>query len=226
MRALLLMFVMLTFGVTNSQTTDGLYFNFNCGYELRLERKAAIENLGNTEVFALFTTQPGNENNQDSSITTIINKGNIADVVVTPSYIEDWDEFVFQAHLIIITSKINGFIAANAAAAKAAAAKANEDAFDAAFDSNTATSTLDREIELENLSRDGVFVEITYPSWGGFKEEYKDADGITFLDADGDEQEIRYHNSDLEDLSDADYTLWYNTTVTKVKDLVQRLINN
>ena len=125
---------------------------------------------------------------------------------------------VFTNYVNIVENEVKTIIAA--------ALKANEDAFDAAFDSNTATSTLDREIELENLSRDGVFVEITYPSWGGFKEEYKDANGITFLDADGDEQEIRYHNSDLEDLSDADYTLWYNTTVTKVKDLVQRLINN
>ena len=226
MRALLLMFVMLTFGVTNSQTTNGLYFNFNCGYELRLERKAAIENLGNTEVFALFTTQPGNENNQDSSITTIINKGNIADVIVTPSYIEDWDEFVFQAHLIIITSKINGFIAANAAAAKAAATEANEDAFDAAFDSNTATSTLDREIELEGLSRDGIEAIVTILSQG-FIIEFHDANGlITILDQDGDPVEQKFETYANLDVVTGYGQYTYNNAVTKIRDLVRDLIIN
>ena len=100
---------------------------------------------------------------------------------------------------------------------------ANAAAYDAALNSNTATSTLDREIELEDLSRDGVFLEITFPSWGGYQEKYVDVDGNSILDAEGDPQTFVY-NLELDSVLDYDTT--FNNAVTRVKDLVHALINN
>ena len=86
-------------------------------YLSRLIRKAAIEDLGNTEAYALFSVQPGSGGNQDSSITTIFSRsldgsiGFSGNPIVTPSYIEDWDESVFQAHLLIIGSRLRSALA-------------------------------------------------------------------------------------------------------------------
>ena len=106
---------------------------------------------------------------------------------------------------------------------KSIALAANETAYSAALDSNTATSTLDREIELEDLSRDGVFLEITFPSWGGYQEKYVDVDGNSILDAEGDPQTFVYAK-ELDSISD--YDTAFNNAVTKIRDLVKDLINN
>ena len=126
-------------------------------------------------------------------------------------------QFVFYRNLV--QTELDSI----AAAALVAANEANEAAYTAALDSNTATSTLGREIELEELSRDGVFLEITFPSWGGYQEKYVDADGNSILDAEGDPQTFVY-NPELDSVPDYDTT--FNKAVGRVRDLVHNLINN
>ena len=109
---------------------------------------------------------------------------------------------------------------------KAAALKANEDAFDAALNSNTATSTLGREIELEDLSRDGIEAIVTILSQG-FVIEFHDANGlITILDQDGDPVEQKFETWANLDVVTGYGQYTYNNAVTKIRDLVRDLIIN
>ena len=109
--------------------------------------------------------------------------------------------------------------------ARIAANTANEVAFNAAYDANTATSNDGRETELEGLSRDGIFVIVTLDS-PGYTLEFHDANGlITLTDNDGDpDPQKSLSLTDLDSISD--YTSVYNTAVTKVRDLVRDLIIN
>ena len=106
---------------------------------------------------------------------------------------------------------------------KSIALAANETAYSAALDSNTASSSEDREIELEGLSRDGVVVKITLQS-PGYDLEFNDADGNNILDSDGDPLKYAY-GTNLDSVSDYGTSV-YNNAVTKVRDLVKDLINN
>ena len=68
MRALLLMFVMLTSSITIAQ--DGLFLVFDCDRPLRLERIADIEALGDSDVFARVAVT----SNPKTTTTSIFNK--------------------------------------------------------------------------------------------------------------------------------------------------------
>ena len=115
MRALLLMFVMLTSSITLAQ--EGLYLNFDCDYPLRLERQASFEDLSTDEVIVYVTFQPGGESNSDSTIFTVSSNGTVVHETIIPSYIEDWDVSIIPTYLTIIGGHVNSAIAANAAAA-------------------------------------------------------------------------------------------------------------
>ena len=133
---------------------------------------------------------------------------------------------LFQIVWAPLISTVEAEVANIAAAALVAANEANEAEFDDAFNSNTATSTLDRETELEGLSRDGIFVKIVYPFTTGFAIEYHDINGlITLTDNDGDpDPQVFNFGEDLDSLSN--YGEMYNNVVTRVRDLVEDLINN
>ena len=298
------MFVMLLGSFTYAQT-DGNNFDFSCiDYaQLRADRVADVEALGNTEVFALLAIQ------EDPAETTtiIFNKQLTAYVNTVYSHIERWEQSDYDAYLTDLEGRVYSQILRNerivileeaftlystatvsislidasdgsgdailfdggaysvdfkfsaliedlpsttlspyhfqalwptlianvqdelnriAEAALIAANEANEAAYTTALDSNTATSTLDREIELEELSRDGIYVKIVFPYTTGYTIEYHDDNGlITLTDNDGDpDPQIFNFGTDLDSISD--YDTAFNNAVTKVRDLVHTLINN
>ena len=86
MRALLLMFVMLTSSITIAQ--DGLYLVFDCDRPLRLERIADIEALGDSDVFARVAVT----SNPKTTTTSIFNKYAFAYNKSEEGHLEDWDE--------------------------------------------------------------------------------------------------------------------------------------
>ena len=86
MRALLLMFVMLTSSITIAQ--DGLYLVFDCDRPLRLERIAEIEALGDSDVFARVAVT----SNPKTTTTSIFNKYAFAYNKSEEGHLEDWDE--------------------------------------------------------------------------------------------------------------------------------------
>ena len=89
MRALLLMFVMLTSSITIAQ--DGLYLVFDCDRPLRLERIAEIEALGNSDVFARVAVT----SNPKTTTTSIFDFGVVGLFIYndsTEGHLEDWDE--------------------------------------------------------------------------------------------------------------------------------------
>ena len=100
MRALLLMFVMLTSSITIAQ--EGLYLNFDCDYPLRLERVSKVQTLGNTEVFATVSVS----SDPNTTVTSIFSNYNFIYNDVVDSHIEDWDSNVFNTYLINIENKI------------------------------------------------------------------------------------------------------------------------
>ena len=294
------MFVMLLGSFTYAQT-----FDFTCidYVQLRADRVADVEALGNTDVFALLAIQ------EDPAETTtiIFNKQLTAYVDVVYSHIERWEQSDYDAYLTDLEGKVYSQILRNerivileeafvqystatvnislidaadgsgdailfdggaysvdfkfsalienlpsttlspyhfqalwptlisnvqdeldriAAAALVAANEANEAAYTNALDSNTATSTLDRETELEELSRDGIYIKVVFPYSTGYTIEYHDANGlITLTDNDGDpDPQIFNFGTDLDSISD--YDTAFNNAVTKVRDLVKDLINN
>ena len=290
MRALLLMFVMLTFSMTKAQ--EGLYFNLDCDYPLRLERQGDVQALGDYYVFATVAVT----SNPKTTTTALFNRTNPLFFVYQDSaegHIEDWDEtttyadyfqdlsnrvdaqLVRNERLIILEAAFNQYstdavsislisdangndvvlfdggaysrtlpfnalienlpylesfilqFANNVSLVeielKSIALQANETAYNAALDSNTASSSEDREIELEGLSRDGVVVKITLQS-PGYDLEFNDADGNNILDSDGDPLKYAY-GTNLDSVSDYGTSV-YNNAVTKVRDLVKDLINN
>ena len=277
---------MLTFGITSAQ--DGLYFNYDCDYPLRLERQAEIQSLGDFYVFVTVAVT----SNPKTTTTAVFNRTNPAIFVYTDStegHLEDWDEtttyadyfqdlsnrvnaqLVRNERLIILeaaftqystdivsvslTSDANGdailfdggvysrtlsFSALLEDAPSTSlspfffstlwppfisnvANEVNEFAYNAALDSNTASSSEDREVELEDLSRNGVFVKVTLQS-PGYDLEFNDADGNNILDSDGDPLKYAY-GTNLDSVSDYGTSV-YNNAVTKVRDLVKDLINN
>ena len=294
------MFVMLLGSFTYAQT-----FDFDCidYVQLRAERVADVEALGNTEVFALLAIQ------EDPAETTtiIFNKQLTTYVNTVYSHIERWEQSDYDTYLTDLEGKVYSQILRNerivileeafafystatvsislidasdgsgdailfdggaysvdfkfnaliedlpsttlstyyfqalwptlignvqdeldriAAAALVAANEANEIAYTNALDSNTATSTLDREIELEDLSRDGIYIKVVFPYTTGYTIEYHDANGlITLTDNDGDpDPQIFNFGTDLDSISD--YDTAFNNAVTKIRDLVHALINN
>ena len=292
MRALLLMFVMLTFSMTKAQ--DGLYFNLDCDYPLRLERQGDVQALGNFNVFATVAVT----SNPKTTTTALFNRTNPLLFVYQDSaegHIEDWDETTTYADYLqdlsdrvdaqlvrnqriiqledgflgYVTSTVNLSLISDTsgndavlfdggvysrtfpfntlleniseyaldayistfgtyvdlveAELKNIALAANEAAYNAALDSNTASSSEDREIELEGLSRDGVVVKITLQS-PGYDLEFNDANGNNILDSDGDPLKYAF-GTNLDSVSDYGTSV-YNNAVTKVRDLVEDLINN
>ena len=298
------MFVMLLGSFTYAQT-DGDNFDFSCidYVQLRANRIADVEALGNTEVFALLAIQ------EDPAETTtiIFNKQLTTYVNTVYSHIERWEQSDYDTYLTDLEGKVYSQILRNerivileeafalystatvsislidaydgsgdailfdggaysvdfkfnaliedlpsttlntyyfqalwpvlignvqdeldriAAAALVAANEANEAAYTAALDSNTATSTLNREIELEELSRDGIYIKVVFPYATGYTIEYHDANGlITLTDNDGDpDPQIFNFGTDLDSISD--YDTAFNNAVTKIRDLVKDLINN
>ena len=137
-----------------------------------------------------------------------------------------FDSFSLQTRFTTYINVVQDELDRIAAAALIAANEANETAYTAALDSNTATSTLNREIELEELSRDGIYVKIVFPYTTGYTIEYHDDNGlITLTDNDGDpDPQIFNFGTDLDSISD--YDTAFNNAVTKVRDLVHALINN
>ena len=134
--------------------------------------------------------------------------------------------YYFQALWPTLISNVQDELDRIAAAALVAANEANEAAYTDALDSNTATSTLDRETELEGLSRDGIYIKVVFPYSTGYTIEYHDANGlITLIDNDGDpDPQIFNFGTDLDSISD--YDTAFNNAVTKIRDLVHTLINN
>ena len=304
------MFVMLLGSFTYAQT-DGNNFDFSCidYVQLRADRVADVEALGNTEVFALLAIQ------EDPAETTtiIFNKQLTAYVNTVYSHIERWEQSDYDTYLTDLEGKVYSQMLRNerivileeafdlhstatvsislidasdgsgdailfdggdfafdwkllnlienlptitfdqyylqtrfntyisvvqdelnriAAAAKTAALEANETTYEAALDSNTATSTLDRETELEGLSRDGIFVLVSTPGYNGtsgYIVEYHNENGlIHYTYEDGgityNDSHIYPSNTDLDSITD--YDTFYNNQVTLVRDLVKGLINN
>ena len=308
------MFVMLLGSFTYAQT-----FEFDCiDYaQLRIDRVADVEGLGTTEVYALLAFQPASGTNSDTTATIIVNGINLIDYDISPSFIEYWEQSVYDTYLTDLGNKLQSLVLRNerlailesvfnqystptvsislidaadgsgdallfsevggdfeytaklsslienlssytfeyftsesyintfigivqdeldsiAAAAKTAALEANETAYTNALDSNTATSTLDRETELERLSRDGIFVLVSVPGYNGtsgYVVEYHDENGLisyTYVDpVDGltyNDSHSYPSNTDLDSITD--YDTFYNNQVTLVRDLVRNLINN
>ena len=113
---------------------------------------------------------------------------------------------------------------------------ANEDAFNNAFNANSA-SPAGRKAELQGLSRTvsgtvagvdyyfniGVNIPDTKP---GFQIDfYHDGELYVFLDQNGDPvNQTHYIGTNIEDLSGPSYKTWYNNVVTRVRDLILDMI--
>ena len=98
-------------------------------------------------------------------------------------------------------------------------------------DGGTATTSSTRKMELEGLSRSGIFVVITeafyYETDGsktfqGFNESYN-FEGKVIIDKYDAYAETRGNNTNLGDLLDTDYKFWYDTAANRVRDLVSKL---
>ena len=144
--------------------------------------------------------------------------GTVNSTIQFNGLLEDKSEFEINHYLELVSQQAEII-------AKEIATAANEAAYNAALSTNTATSTLDREIELESLSRDGISVIVSI-TVSGYILEFHDANGlISEVDANGYLTEEKYEYGTSLGASSSYGTL-FNITVTKVKDLVNDLINN
>ena len=115
---------------------------------------------------------------------------------------------------------------------------ANQDAFNSAFNKNTASPS-GRKAELQGLSRtvSGTVAGVDYyfrlgvnipESNDGFQIDFYDlttGELYVFLDQNGDPVNQTYYiGTDLEDLLEPYYKTWYNNTVTRVRDLILDMI--
>ena len=144
--------------------------------------------------------------------------GSVNSTIQFNGLLEDKSQFEINHYLELVSEQAE-------AIAKEIATAANETAYNAALSTNTATSTLDREIELEDLSRDGISVVVTI-TISGYILEFHDANGlISEVDENGYLNEEKYEYGTSLGASSS-YDTLFNIAVTKVRDLVRDLINN
>ena len=110
MRALLLMFVMLTSSITIAQ--DGLYLVFDCDRPLRIERQTKAEALSVGDVFVTIavTSDP------KTTTTSIFDLGVVGLFIYndsTEGHIEDWDETVYDDYFQDLSDRVNAQIKRN-----------------------------------------------------------------------------------------------------------------
>ena len=191
------------------------------------ELEAAFIQYGTSTVnISLIKDNDGNDailfSNSDGTITLDVKFNEL---------LENLPSTTIQTTIVVYfntyVNLLQGEIDAAAAAAKTAALEANETAYEAALNSNTATSTLDRETELEGLSRDGIYVKVVFPSSGGFSIEFHDINGQLYITYDDGTTEPMIYSflKSLDSVSNYGTSL-YNNQVTRVRDLVKVLINN
>ena len=108
MRALLLMFVMLTSSITIAQ--DGDYHVFDCDRPLRNERIADIEALGDSDVFARVAVT----SNPKTTTTSIFNKYAFAYNKSEEGHLEDWDETTtYASYLQDLSNRVDAQLLRN-----------------------------------------------------------------------------------------------------------------
>ena len=115
---------------------------------------------------------------------------------------------------------------------------ANQDAFNNAFNKNTASPS-GRKAELQGLSRtvSGTVLGVDYyfrlgvnipESNNGFQIDFYDlttGELYEFLDQNGDPvNQTHYIGTNIGELSEPAYATWYNNVVTRVRDLILDLI--
>ena len=110
MRALLLMFVMLTSSITIAQ--DGLYLVFDCDRPLRIERQTKAEALSVGDVFVTIavTSDP------KTTTTSIFDLGVVGLFIYndsTEGHIEDWDETVYTDYLQDLSDRVEAQLLRN-----------------------------------------------------------------------------------------------------------------
>ena len=110
MRALLLMFVMLTSSITIAQ--DGLYLVFDCDRPLRIERQTKAEALSVGDVFVTIavTSDP------KTTTTSIFDLGVVGLFIYndsTEGHIEDWDETVYDDYFQDLSNRVAAQIKRN-----------------------------------------------------------------------------------------------------------------
>ena len=179
---------------------------------------AEISTITSNTGVPIEQSNPSNYAGTGDAIVLLNEDGSVNSTIQFNGLLEDKSEFEINHYLELVSEQAE-------AIAKEIATAANEAAYNAALSTNTATSTLDREAELETLSRDGISVIVTI-TISGYILEFHDANGlISEVDENGYLNEEKYEYGTSLGASSS-YDTLFNIAVTKVRDLVRDLINN
>ena len=179
---------------------------------------AEISTITSNTGVPIEQSNPSNYAGTGDAVVLLNEDGSVNSTIQFNGLLEDKSEFEINHYLELVSEQAE-------AIAKEIATAANEAAYNAALSTNTATSTLDREAELEALSRDGISVVVTI-TISGYILEFHDANGlISEVDENGYLNEEKYEYGTSLGASSS-YDTLFNIAVTKVRDLVRDLINN
>ena len=179
---------------------------------------AEISTITSNTGVPIEQSNPSNYAGTGDAVVLLNEDGSVNSTIQFNGLLEDKSEFEINHYLELVSEQAE-------AIAKEIATAANEAAYNAALNTNTATSTLDREAELETLSRDGISVIVTI-TISGYILEFHDANGlISEVDENGYLNEEKYEYGTSLGASSS-YDTLFNIAVTKVRDLVRDLIIN